>query len=42
MFVERGMDDAFSRYVAEQELRLVCWMDSDETLADLDRKVSSD
>ena len=42
LFIERGMDDAFSRYAAEHELRLVCWMDSDEALAELDRKVSSD
>ena len=42
LLVERGMDDAFSRYAAEHELRLVCWMDSDEALADLDRKVNSD
>ena len=42
MLIERGKDDAFSRYVADEKLRIVCWMDSDEALAELDRKVSGD
>ena len=42
MLIERGKDDAFSRYVAEEKLHLVCWMDSDQALADLARKVSGE
>ncbi len=42
MLIERGKDDEFSRYVADEKLHLVCWMDSDEALAELERKVSGD
>ena len=42
MLIERGKDDVFSRYVADEKLRIVCWMDSDEALAELDRKVNGD
>jgi hypothetical protein len=40
MLVERGKDDAFSSYVTDEQLRLVCWLDSNEALQDLERKVT--
>jgi hypothetical protein len=41
MLIERGKDDAFADYLRAEKQTLVCWLDSDEALANLERSVSS-
>ena len=36
LLVERGREDSFHRYLAEEGLRLVTWMDDDRPLAELE------
>lgn len=41
MLVERGREDAFERYVRQEPLVIVCWLDTDDTLLALDKAVRS-
>ena len=40
LLVERGREASFEAYLAQENLRIVHWLDSDETCAALDAKVS--
>ena len=40
MLVEKGKEDLFRKYVAEERLTIVCWMDSLECLQDLERRMT--
>ena len=39
LLVERGHESAFQRYLEEEGMSIVAWMDSDAPLADLERGV---
>jgi hypothetical protein len=39
LLVEDGDDDAFDRYVADEELVVVTWLDSDEALGHLEERL---
>jgi hypothetical protein len=41
LLVERGRESAFDAYMAAENLRIVAWMDSDESLAELDRSLGA-
>ena len=40
LFVERGGEDAFERYRAEEGLRVVAWLDSTEALERVDQALA--
>jgi hypothetical protein len=40
LLVERGREPAFEAYLADENLRIVHWLDSDEACAALDRKLN--
>jgi len=40
LLVERGREPAFDAYLANENLRIVHWLDSDEACAALDRKLN--
>jgi hypothetical protein len=40
LFVERGGEDAFDRYRAEEGLRVVAWLDSTEALERVDQALT--
>ncbi|MHC4416718.1 MAG: hypothetical protein ACYS0G_15720 [Planctomycetota bacterium] len=42
LLVEDGKEDAFEQYLADEQLQVVWWMDSDRALAELERKVCGD
>lgn len=42
LLVEHGREDAFERYLAVENLRIVHWLDSSAACAALDAKVSAD
>jgi hypothetical protein len=39
MLVERGKEDAFERYVRQEPLKIVAWLDSEEALVALEKAV---
>jgi hypothetical protein len=39
LLVEAGADEAFAEYLAEQPMRVVAWLDSDEAAADAVRRL---
>jgi hypothetical protein len=39
LLMERGKEEAFDRYLAIEELDIICWLDSDEALGDLERRL---
>lgn len=39
LLVERGKEAAFERYVREEPLQVISWLDTDEALASLEAKV---
>ncbi|MGJ4932273.1 hypothetical protein ACQR1I_35585 [Bradyrhizobium sp. HKCCYLS2038] len=39
MLVERGREDAFDRYVKQEPLSIVAWLDSEEALLSLERSL---
>lgn len=41
LLVETGREEAFERYLAAEELRVVCWLDSPETCERLDRLLAA-
>lgn len=41
MLVERGKEDAFDRYVKQEPLKIVAWLDSEEALLSLERAVDA-
>lgn len=41
LLVERGHEESFERYMADENLRVVHWLDTAEALESLDRKVST-
>lgn len=40
MIVERGKEDAFARYLADEANRVVAWLDDESTLAAIERACS--
>lgn len=40
LLVERGKEASFEKYVREEPLQIISWLDSDEALANLDAKVN--
>lgn len=39
MLVERGREPAMEAYFAEQGMSVACWLDSDQALAELERRL---
>lgn len=39
LLVEAGKEEEFHRYLKAEEQALVCWLDSDEALGELERKL---
>jgi hypothetical protein len=39
--VERGKDAEFEQYLTQEAQRIVCWLDSDKHLADLERALGT-
>ena len=40
LLVEKGKEAAFEKYVREEPLQIISWLDSNEALANLDAKVN--
>lgn len=41
MLVERGKEEAFDRYVKQEPLKVVAWLDSEEALVSLEKAVEA-
>lgn len=40
LLVEKGKEEAFEKYVREEPLQIISWLDSNEALANLEAKVN--